>query len=60
MCKENDSINRNFFWNKARDGEGIVNMFELLLGIRCRLKSEGCLGIKNTEDTNAAFLAKHG
>lgn len=47
---------RNFFWNKAKDGEGIVNMFQLLLGTRCRLKSEIGLGliIQRTP-----FLAKH-
>lgn len=52
MCNEIDNINTDY-----EEGNYIAAPYATWDKI-CRLKHEGGLGIRKTEDTNAAFLAK--
>lgn len=51
-----------FFWNNNTDknGKSSHSSIQTIASDKiCRPKCKGAIGIRNTEDVNAAFLAKH-
>lgn len=58
IYKHIGNIYRKFFWNKNKDEKNCKSVLTIPSDKIYRPKYEGDLGIRKTEDTNAAFLAK--
>lgn len=56
ICKLIDETNKNFFWNKNKEGNGANAAIPIIVWDQiCRPKSEGNLSIRKNEDLIAAF-----